>query len=204
MEVNNLGLVFDRTLSWDAHVTLISRRCTGMLTGLSHVRHYLPDGVITTLVSALVLSQVRYCLSVYGNGSQKNFNKLQKIINFGARVIFGRRKFDHVSDLRERLGWLQARQLAELCTLCLTRKVLVSGEPEALASVLHVNGDLRQRRTRQDRLLYVPRSRTEAGKRRFRSRAPGLYNCLPAGTAELGPRSFSRQLKRQMLAAAAE
>ena len=176
----------------------------GMLTGLSHVRHYLPDGVISTLVSALVLSQVRYCLSVYGNGSQKNLDKLQKIINFGARVIFGRRKFDHVSDLRERLGWLSARQLADSCTLCLTHKVLISGEPESLSSVLHVNGALRQRRTRQDRLLYVPRSRTEAGKRRFCCRAPSLYNRLPAGTAELGSQSFSRQLKRHMLAAAAE
>ena len=63
-EVKNLGLTFDRTLSWDAHVSMIRRRCMGMLAGLSHVRHYLPDGVITTLVSALVLSQVRYCLTV--------------------------------------------------------------------------------------------------------------------------------------------
>ena len=55
-------------------------------------------------------------------------------------------------------------------------------------------------RTRQDRLLYVPRSRTEAGKWRFRSRAPGLYNRLPRETAELGPRGFSRAVKRQLLA----
>ena len=203
-EVKNLGLIFDSTLSWDAHVTSISRRCMGTLTGLSHVRHQLPDGVIATLVSALVLSHVRYCLSVYGNGSQKNLDKIQMIINFGARVIFGRRKFDHVSDLRERLGWLHVRDLADLCTLCLTHKVLKSGEPEALASVLHVNGDIRQRSTRQDSLLYVPRSRTEAGKRRFCSRAPSLYNSIPAGLAELGPRSFSRVLKRELLAAATE
>ena len=93
---------------------------------------------------------------------------------------------------------------AELCTVCLTHKVLRSGEPEALASVLQVNGDLRQRNTRQDSLLCVPRSRTEAGKRRFCSRAPRLYNSIPAGLAELGPRSFSRALKRELLAAEAE
>ena len=201
MEVNNLGLTFDRTLSWDAHVTSISRRCIGMLAGLSHVRHQLPDGVITTLVSALVLSQVRYCLSVYGNCSIKNLDKIQKIINFGARVIFGRRKFDHVSDLRERLGWLQARQLAEHCTLCLTHKILCSGEPAAQASMFRVNADLRQRSTRQDERLHVPRSRTETGKRRFSSRAPNLYNRLPTRTTELGPLRFGRALKSQMLAA---
>ena len=116
-EVKNLGVTFDRALSWDAHVTSITRFCMGMLSGLSHVRHHLPDGVITTLVSALVLSQVRYCLSVYGNGSRKNHKKIQSVINFGVRVIYGRRKYDHVSVLRDSLGWLQSRQLADLCTL---------------------------------------------------------------------------------------
>ena len=66
-EAKNLGLVFDRTLSWNSHVSLVSKRCFGMLTGLSHLRHSLPASVLTTLVNALVLSQVRFCLSVYGN-----------------------------------------------------------------------------------------------------------------------------------------
>ena len=119
-------------------------------------------------------------------------------------MIFGRRKFYHVSDLREKLGWLRARQLSDLCTLSLAHKVLFSGEPEVLSSVLNVNSSVRQRHTRQDNLLHVPRSRTETGKRRFCSRAPRLYNCLPAGLAELGPRSFGRALKRQMLRDSAE
>ena len=203
-EVKNLGVIFDGALSWDAHIASLSRRCMGVLAGLSHVRHHLPEGVITTLVSALVLSQVRYCLTVYGNGSQKNLDKIQKILNFGARVIFGRRKFDHVSHLRERLGWLPARQLAEHCTLCLAHKVQRSGEPEALSSAFHVNSALRQRSTRQDSQLHVPRSRIETGKRRFCSRAPSLYNSLPASLMELSPPGFSRELKRLLLAAAAE
>ena len=32
----------------------------------------LPDGVLKTIVSALVISRVRHCLTVYGNGPQKN------------------------------------------------------------------------------------------------------------------------------------
>ncbi|KAF0302401.1 DnaJ subfamily C member 8 [Amphibalanus amphitrite] len=33
---------------------------------------------IPTIVAALVLSRVRYCLPVYGNGSRKNLDKIQK------------------------------------------------------------------------------------------------------------------------------
>ena len=77
-QVGNLGVVFDSTLSWEAHVSELSRRCTGLLIGLSHIRHYLPNGVIKTLVMALVMTRIQYCLPVYGNGSKKNFIRLQK------------------------------------------------------------------------------------------------------------------------------
>ena len=100
-EVKNLGVTFDKNLTWNSHVRAVSRRCTGTLIGLSHVRHLVPRSVIITLVSALVLSQVRYCISVYGNGSKQNLARVQKILNFAAKVIFGRRKYDHATDLRE-------------------------------------------------------------------------------------------------------
>ena len=78
-EVKNIGVVFDSHLSWDQHISLLTRRCFGMLTGLAHLRHYLPETVLSTIVSALVLSHVRYCLTVYGNGTAKNLDRLQKI-----------------------------------------------------------------------------------------------------------------------------
>ena len=74
-EVKNLGVIFDRNLSWDSHVGAVSRRCTGILLDLSHVRHVIPQGVITSLVTALVLSQVRYYISVYGIGSKKKHSQ---------------------------------------------------------------------------------------------------------------------------------
>ena len=197
-KVKNLGVTFDENLSWDSHVSEVSQRCIGNLIGLTHARRLLPRSVITTLVTALVLSQVQYCMPVYGNGTKKNMSKIQKILNFAARVIFARRKFDHVSDLRERLGWLPAQLMADHRTLCLTHKVLVSGEPVSLAASLSHNSEIRQRRTRQDSSLHVPRSRREAGKRRFCARAPALYNKLSSNLTSLSQRRYSRVLRGRM------
>ena len=97
----------------------VSRRCTGTLIGLSHVRHLVPRGVIITLVSALVLSQVCYCISVYGNGSKQNLARVQKILSFAAKVIFGRRKYDHATDLREKLGWSSFSRILQKSSLCI-------------------------------------------------------------------------------------
>ena len=86
----NLGITFDRTLNWSAHVTSVTRRCFGILSGLSHLRGRLSSSVISVMVNALVISQVCYCVSIYGNGSKVNLSRLQKIINYGAKPVFGR------------------------------------------------------------------------------------------------------------------
>ena len=149
-------------------------------------------------MNALVLSQVRYCLSVYGNGSQLNLSRIQKVLNFAVKLIFGRKKYDHVSDLHQRLGWLSAADLGRYHTITLMNKVLHSGEPDSLASMLRYVGDVHDRPTRQDGDLYILRSRTEMGKRRFAARAPTLYNALPDQLRQLPAVSFPRQLKRHM------
>ena len=107
------------------------------------------------LVTALVVSRIQYCLSVYGNGSQKNFDRLQKILNFAARVIFGRRKFDHVSDLLTKLGWLSPRGMSDYQALVIAHKVIQRREPEELAALFVANRAIRERQSRQDHLFHL-------------------------------------------------
>ena len=190
-QAKNLGVVFDGALTWDAHVSELSRRCVGVLIGLSHARHCLPDGVLKTIVTALVISRVQYCLTVYGNGSQKNFDRLQKIFNFAARVIFGRRKFDHVSDLRDQLGWMSPKTTADYLTLVTAQKLIYHRQPEALSALFTHNSDARERSTRQDHHFHLPRSRLETGKRRFSYRAVALLNSLPTDAIEQRPTGFT-------------
>ena len=185
-EAKNLGLTFDRTLSWESHVSNITKRCFGTLHGLSHLRNHLPPLVITDLVQALVLSQIRYCISVYGNCTETNLSRIQKIVNYAAKMIFGRKKFDHASDLIDKLGWLTAAQLVRYHSLCLLHKVRRTGEPDILAGELVQVSQTRERSTRQDNNLLVPRSRKGIGQQRFFSRAPRDYNSLPADVATPG------------------
>ena len=194
-QAGNLGVVFDSTLSWEAHVSELSRRCMGLLTGLSHVRHSLPDGILKTIVTSLVISRVQYCLAVYGNGSKKNLDRLQKILNFAARVIFGRRKFDHVSDLRDQLNWMSPSKMANYQTMVTAQKAIHHREPEALAALFTRKRDARERSTRQDHLFHLPRPRLETGKRRFGYRAAALLNALPQADLDLPPSRFARAVK---------
>ena len=61
-------------------------------------------------------------------GLKKILTDSKKNLNFAARVIFGRRKFDHVSDLRTKLGWLSPHGMSDYQALVIAHKVIYSTE----------------------------------------------------------------------------
>ena len=199
--VKNLGVLFDRHLSWDAHVDDVVRKSVGLLIGLRHLRRYLPQHVIFTIVQGLVISRVRYCISVYGNGSSTNDGKLMRVINFATRVISGLRKYDHVSRARDDLGLLSPHQMCLQQTAIAAHKACVMGEPADLASLFRTYAVARtcERVTRQDQHLRPPAMRTSAGQRSFAYRAASLLNTLPADVRELDTSAFRRAVRRRIL-----
>ena len=139
---------------------------------------------------------------MYGNGSGKNLATIQKIFNFAARIISGKRKFDHISRVREDLGWLNSPDLVILHTLTLLHKVRLTGQPEALAVQFCTNRERPNyvRSTRSDDLLSLPNIRgSAAGKRQFAYRAADQYNSLPPEFTGMSVATFKRALKCHLL-----
>ena len=85
-----------------------------------------PAGVPGSLIDSLVLSQLRYCVQVYGNGSSENLDLIQKVSNFAARIISNRQKCDHITDVPHKLEWLNARQFIEYFDLCMLYSMVSS------------------------------------------------------------------------------
>ena len=175
--VKNLGVTMDRNLSYQAHIDAMTRRCTGMLIALNHSRLVIPNATLATLIQALVISAVRYCISVYGSCNATQLKCVQKVINFSARVVSGRRRHDHVSDIVKRLGWLNARQLVEYHAVSMVHSVVASGLPDSIFCTIGLPANQRHAHaTRNADRLTVPRARTEAGKRRLCYRGVTMYN----------------------------
>ena len=166
----------DGELSWEPHIENIIKRCFGILIGLIHIRHIIPKNILPRIVDALVLSHVRYCASVYGSANRTAVAKLQKVFNFAARVISGRRKYDHVSDVLDDLSWLRAPDMISYFDITLIHGVLTFGKPDLLRSWLSYNHEHVCRDTRQSHYLSLPRARNNHGKRRYLYRAADMYN----------------------------
>ena len=196
--VKNLGVWFDSDMSFVTHTNDVIRRCTGSLCGLSHSRHSLPQSVLIPLVQGLVLSVLRYCLSVYGASNATQRSRLQKIVRFAARVVSGRRKYDHVSDVLDDLGWLHVDNMYKYRYLTLVRKMLDTSEPLQLAGSLATRQSVHDRDTRQSGQLLTPSIRSESGRRRFSYTAVSEYNGLPHELRSLSSARFARGLREYL------
>ena len=118
------------------HVDGVSQKCTGMLIALMHARHVIPRPVLKQVVEALVISVLRCCLSVYGSCGETQHNRLQRVVNFCARVVSARRRRDSVSAVIKQLKWLTAKQLVTYHTVCAVERTIVSGQPERLRGTM--------------------------------------------------------------------
>ena len=195
--VKNLGLVMDKHLTFDLHIDQLLGKCTGILVALSHAKHSMPHDVLAHIVEALVMSSIRYCISIYGTHGQTQTHRIQKLINFCARVICGKRKYDHISAEIRRMQWLSASQLITYHRLCVIQKALVTGLPTGIASQLNVAAH--GHNTRSHDHLQRPRARTNAGVRRLCFSGSDAYNRLPTEIRQLNMSRFKTRLKEILL-----
>ena len=199
--VRNLGVIFDERLTFEPHIDHVVNKCFGILIGLMHAKHVLPAHVLPVILDALVMSHVRYCSQVFGCASQTALKRLQKVQNFAARVISGRRKYEHISDVIRDLAWLPIGSLVDMSDMCLLHRVIRTSEPEMLRRTICYNREVAERRTRQSDHLYIPRARTNLGQRRFVHRACKLYNEHVVGTQleSMSYENFKKSLKALLL-----
>ena len=177
--VKNLGLHFDRHMLFDAHITEISKKVSGILLYINRIQDQLSKEARLIAVQTLALSHLNYCLTIWGSTTATQLKKVQKLQNFAAKVaVGGASKFDHVTPILNELQWLTVTQKCTFDYCLIVFKALRNQLPAWLLSFPEVN-DINATNTRQRNLLYVPRTLTDSGTRALTVRGPILWNKLP-------------------------
>ena len=186
----------DKHLTFRNRVDHIVSKCTGSLLALNQARHVLPTLTMKPIVTSLVVSTMRYCFSVYGTCGATERRRLQKVLNFCARVIRGRRKRDHVSDVLRDSRWMTADSLVLYHRVCSVRRIVESGHPHEIESTL-VSASDHGHDTRNAGRLRLPKIRTEAGRRQLVYGGVEAYNQFCASYDSSA--SFKRALRTYLL-----
>ena len=94
--VRNLGSYFDASMSMATHVCHLVSACFYQLRRVLAIRLSIPTSTAVQLINSFVISRIDYCNSLLAVLPAYQLNRVQSILNFAARLIYGRAKYDHV------------------------------------------------------------------------------------------------------------
>ena len=177
--VKVLGVTIDSQLTWENHIAFVVRKCYCVLIGLARIRHRLPRCIRQLLVEALVFPHIRYCMSVWGNCTATQKRRVQKAINFGARLVFGLGRRDHVTPALRELKWSDVDELLIEHDIANMNHLMSSEHAsELLRERVLRRSDVSTRSTRatEGGQLQLPRVRTEFARGGFLYRAAATWN----------------------------
>jgi hypothetical protein len=85
--VKYLGLLVDEHLTWEEHITAISKKISRSIGIITILRKCMKTELLVNLYYSLVYSHIIYGIHVWGSACQKELEKIQVLQNKAVRVI---------------------------------------------------------------------------------------------------------------------
>ena len=164
-----LGVTFDRTMSFDKHVSSVVRACNFHMSGLRHFRSLVSDEVAHQIAYSIVGSRLDYCNSLLLNCTKRNLDKLQRVQM--VRVVCNSSRLTPAEPLLWSLHWLSVSQRINY-KLANLLSAISRHQPIYLAHLIRPYSQSRSLRSSTQSLLSVPPHNIDTAARRFSVTAP--------------------------------
>lgn len=169
----NLGIVFNERLTWDDHVSSICRRVFYALSSLNCTNALIPLQLRRKLVISLIVPVFTYGDVIFSCNDAACNRKLEICFNACLRFIYKRRKFDHLSDVRNKVLGCDLFTYYKYRLGVQLFSILLNKQPRYLFDALEF---CRSERTRN--LKYM-KPNTNYFMNSFTVRSAQLWNHLP-------------------------
>ena len=159
-EVKNLGITFDETLSWARHVNLSVARSYGKLKNVWRFNKFLSRNSKYNICETYILSQFNYGDIILQNMTNHLKEKIQKVQNRCIRFIYGLRKYDHVSHIRNSNNILSMENRRLLHSLTMMFRIKNNFAPSYLCERITCHSEIHNYNTRNKHNIMTPFART--------------------------------------------
>ncbi len=193
-ETKSLGLQIDEHLTWARHVENVSKKIASAIGALKRVRQFIDTDTALKIYIALIQPYFDYCGAVWDGLNITLNDKLQKLQNRAARIITKSRYDTSSSELFGKLGWdnLLIRRKKHKAILML--KTVNDLTPHYLRELFHSRSTGYNLRNSEN-TLFVPKPRTNYGKRSFSYSGAVLWIELPQNMRAIGSlNQFKREI----------
>ena len=141
------GVCWDKEVYTNKHVSLICQSCQYHIRALRHIRPILDANTARLVGHALVSSRLDYANSIMYGMSKSLTAKLQHQQNMLARVVLRTNRLSSAGPLLNELHWLPVASRIHFKIATLTHKILSTGTPSYLSSLLSHYKPTRQLRS---------------------------------------------------------
>ena len=164
----------------NSHINNVSRTVTFHLRKISRIRRYIDQSTCHHTVRSLILSKLDYCNGLLSSLPKLHVNRLQRLQNWAARLVFEVGRSHSAQPLINSLHWLPIQQRIIFKLLLYVYKSLHHLAPNYLSNCLTLYTPSRNLRSSNDNLrLSYPITRVQAGDRTFTVAASKEWNNLP-------------------------
>jgi len=132
----NLGVIFDKNMSFAQHISSISKSCFLNMRDLRRICNTIDHTTACTIATFLIHSKIDYCNSLLLNLPATQTNRLQRVLNSAAGAVTKTHKFHNITPILKFLNWLKINERIKYKVLSLTYKSFITGQPSYLRSLL--------------------------------------------------------------------
>nr|CAH7717452.1 unnamed protein product [Callosobruchus chinensis] len=195
-EAKNLGVTIDSKLRYKTHVSNCIQKAYNNLRQLYPIRHFLSIQLKAQLCNSLVLSHFTHASPVYGTSiATADHYRIQKVQNSCLRLIFGIRRFEHISHTFQKICWLNMKNRSLLHMLTLFHSIISRKEPKYLFEKIEFRKEAHSKNVRDKILLSVPYHKSVLYERSFTYSISMLYNKIPSQLKMLDLMQFKKRIR---------
>lgn len=178
--VNNLGVLFDPTLTWTEHCISVIQKVFCILAQLRRNFAFIPPNIRQVLISSLVMPRFDYGSVLFTDMPAYNNLRLQRAQNACIRFITGASPFEHITPYYRQLGVLKIIDRRTLAVAILVFKIIKYNCPTYLLSQFNFVPGFNVRGTRSSNkmMLQIPIHRTQKYHLSFLIQASKIWNDL--------------------------
>ena len=158
--VKDRGVIVDKNLSFDEDINVLASDLMNKLVMLCRIRHLFDQQSLFIIINSLIFTKLFYCSTVWSGTSKTNIHKLQLVQNFSARILSGKRKFEHITPTLKDLNLLPVSDLLLIRDAVLMYKCMDNLAPDYLTCLLKKRSSIHQHNTRNSKNIDIPKCRT--------------------------------------------
>ena len=102
----SLGVVLDSLAGMWGQINAVCKTSYMHVYNISKIRCYLDKHSLACIIHAFVTCRLDYGNALLCGYPESQIKKLQRVQNVAARLISGRRKYDHITPVLKELHWL--------------------------------------------------------------------------------------------------